>query len=91
MALGERYLSIGDYAAATASFYRAHGLGHDKTRLHAHAHWALLRAGWLRRSPRQVMTQFALFALVWLLAALPDLSPRSQERTLSSRFHHVLA
>jgi hypothetical protein len=49
MALGERYLASGDYAAATAHFYRAHGADHDNKRLHAMAHWAPMPTGWRRR------------------------------------------
>jgi uncharacterized protein DUF3703 len=63
MALGEEFLKRGNYTAATAHFYRAHTAGREVKVHHVHAHWGLLRAGWGRRSPRQVVTQFFLFTL----------------------------
>lgn len=63
MAAGEQVLQRGDGAAATAYFYRAHGIGHDDKRLHSQAHRAIARAGWLRRAPGQVVTHLLLSVL----------------------------
>jgi hypothetical protein len=66
MAAGEQAVERRDYAAATAFFYRAHAIGHDDKRLHSRAHRAIARAGWLGRSPRQVVTHLLLSGLTWL-------------------------
>ncbi len=66
MAAGEQAIERRDYAAATAHFYRAHSIGHGDKRLHARAHRAIARAGWMRRSPRQFVTHLALFVLTWV-------------------------
>ena len=62
-ARGKLCLAQQDYKAARQHFMRAHALGHGSKSAHLKAHAALLRVGWMQRSPSQVLGQTGLLVL----------------------------
>ena len=69
---GYSSLARGELASAFECFERAHILGQRSTRLHVHAHLAMLKVGWLRRDRREIAGQLSrivaasLFSRIWV-------------------------
>jgi len=62
--------AMGDLTGAFAHLERAHILGQRSTRLHVRSHVGMLRIGWLRRDPGEVVGQLIRIAAAAVLSRI---------------------